>query len=48
MKSKCQVDLIDMQSEKDREFRCVINYQNHLTKFILRRALRTKIDEEVA
>lgn len=48
MNSRCQVDLIDMQSEPDQEFRFILNYQDHLTKFTVLRALKTKTAEEVA
>lgn len=46
--SRCQVDLIDMQSEKDGNYRFIMNYQDHLTKFTMLRALKTKTAEEVA
>ena len=42
MKSRCQVDLIDMQAQVDYEFVLIIFYQDHLTKFILLQALQTK------
>ncbi|XP_050303513.1 SCAN domain-containing protein 3-like [Anthonomus grandis grandis] len=48
MNSRCQVDLIDMQSEPDQDFRFILNYQDHLTKFTVLRALKTKTAEEVA
>ncbi|XP_025410739.1 KRAB-A domain-containing protein 2-like [Sipha flava] len=32
--SRCQIDLIDMQSQPDAQFRFILNYQDHLTKFI--------------
>lgn len=48
MNSRCQVDLIDMQSEADGDFRFILNYQDHLTKFTVLRALKTKTAEEVA
>jgi len=34
MNSRCQVDLIDMQSQADGEFRFIMVYQDHLTKFV--------------
>lgn len=46
--SRCQVDLIDMQSNPDGEFKFILNYQDHLTKFILLRALKSKRAEDVA
>lgn len=48
MNDQGQVDLIDMQSIADREYRFIMIYQDHLTKFVLLRALRTKSAEEVA
>ncbi|RDD40124.1 KRAB-A domain-containing protein 2 [Trichoplax sp. H2] len=46
--SRCQVDLIDFQSQPDREFRFIMVYQDHLTKFIQLRPLKTKQAKEVA
>lgn len=46
--SRCQVDLIDMQSQADKEYKFIIVYQDHLTKFVLLRALTTKRDAEIA
>ena len=37
MNSWCQVDLTDMQSEPDRDYRFIMNYQDHLTKFTILR-----------
>ena len=37
-----QVDLIDMQAQPDGEYRWILNYQDHLTKFCHLRALRKK------
>jgi len=48
MNSRCQVDLIDIQSQADGEFRFIMIYQDHLTKFIQLRALKSKTAEEVA
>jgi hypothetical protein len=48
MNSRCQVDLVDMQSEPDGDFRFIMNYQDHLTKFTMLRPIRTKTAEEVA
>jgi len=48
MNSRCQVDLIDMQSQGDGEFRFIMVYQDHLTKFVQLRPLKTKRAEEVA
>lgn len=46
--SRCQIDLIDMQSQPDAQFKFILNYQDHLTKFVLLRPLQTKRAEEVA
>ena len=45
---RCQCDLIDMQSEPDGEFKFILNYQDHLTKFLCLRPLRQKTADEVA
>ncbi len=43
-----QVDLIDMQSQADGEFRWIMTYQDHLTKFVILRPLKTKTAVAVA
>ena len=43
-----QVDLIDMQSCKDGEFNFIMNYQDHLSKFVVLRPLKSKTAVEVA
>lgn len=48
MNSRCQVDLIDMQSQEDQRFKFIMVYQDHLTKFVLLRPLQSKRAEEVA
>lgn len=48
MNSRCQVDLIDMQSHPDGEYKFILVYQDHLTKFVQIRALKSKRAEEVA
>jgi len=48
MNSRGQLDLIDMQIDPDGEFRFISNHQDHLTKFVTLRPLRTKTAEEVA
>ena len=30
MNSRCQVDLIDLQSQPDNDFKFIMNYQDHL------------------
>lgn len=46
--SRCQVDLIDMQSQADGQYKFIMVYQDHLTKFVQLRALKSKRAEEVA
>ncbi|GFU95976.1 KRAB-A domain-containing protein 2 [Trichonephila clavipes] len=46
--SRCQVDLIDFQSQPDREYKFIMVYQNHLTKFVILKSLTSKKAEEVA
>jgi len=48
MNSWCQVDLTDMQSEPDRYYWFITNYQDHLTKFTILRPPKRKTAEEVA
>jgi len=48
MNSRCQVDLIDMQSSPDRDMKFILVYQDHLTKFVLLRSLHSKRADEVA
>jgi len=48
MNSRCQVDLIDMQSNPDRDMNFIFVYQDHLTKFALLRSLQSKRAYEVA
>ena len=43
-----QVDLIDMQSSPDGEFKFILNYQDHFTKFCVLRPLKSKTATEVA
>ena len=43
-----QVDLIDMQSCKDGEFNFIMNYQDHLSKSVVLRPLKSKTAVEVA
>ena len=46
--NRCQVDLIDMQAQPDGEFKFILNYQDHLTKFVNLRALTYKKADLVA
>ncbi|XP_025198291.1 KRAB-A domain-containing protein 2-like [Melanaphis sacchari] len=48
LNSRCQIDLVDMQTCKDGEYKFILNYQDHLTKFIQLRPLKSKTAEEVA
>ena len=48
MNSRAQIDLIDMQSQADKDFKFIFVYQDHLTKFVQLRPLKTKRAEEVA
>ncbi|XP_008190170.1 uncharacterized protein LOC103311995 [Acyrthosiphon pisum] len=48
MNSCCQVDLIDMQSNPDNNYKFIFVYQDHLTKFVILRPLKFKRAEEVA
>jgi len=48
MNSRCQIDLIDMQSNPDNGFKYIMVYQDHLTKFVIIRPLRCKRAEEIA
>ena len=45
--SRCQVDLIDFQSHPDGDKKFILVYQDHLTKFVVLKALKTKRAEEV-
>jgi len=41
--SKCQINLIDdMQSQPSVQFKFILNYQDHLTKFVPLRSLQTR------
>lgn len=42
------IDLIDFQSQPDREYKFIMVYQDHLTKFVVLRPLKSKTAEEVA
>lgn len=45
---RCQIDLIDYQPQPDGEYKFVMVYQDHLTKFVMLRPLMSKRAEEVA
>jgi hypothetical protein len=46
--SRCQVDLIDMQSCKDGPWNWIMNYQDHHSKFCILKPLTQKCGKEVA
>ena len=46
--SRAQIDLIDMQSMVHNSFKWILVYQDHLTKFVILRALTSKRAAEVA
>ena len=46
--ARAQVDLIDMQSCQDRGYKFILNYQEHLTKFLVLSPLKSKTAAEVA
>ena len=48
LNSRAQVDLICYESEKDGNYAHIMCYQDHLTKFVSLRALKSKRAEEVA
>lgn len=48
MNERCQVDLVDMQSNADGAYKFIMVYQDHLTKFCIIRPLKTKTAAEVA
>lgn len=48
LNSRCQIDLIDMQAQPDGDFKFICVYQDHVTKFVQLRPLKTKQAEEVA
>jgi len=48
MNSRGQLDLTDLQTNPDGEFHYILNYQDHLTKFVTLQPLRMKTAEEVA
>ena len=45
---RAQVDCIDMQSNPDGEYKYIMVYQDHLTKWTVLRPLKTKKAEEIA
>jgi hypothetical protein len=45
--SRCQVDLIDMQANSDNDYKFIMVYQDHLTKFFILRPLKFKRVEKV-
>lgn len=47
LNSRCQVDLIDYQSQPDGDYKFILTYQDHLTKYVVLRPLKSKKAEEV-
>ncbi|XP_066895555.1 KRAB-A domain-containing protein 2-like isoform X2 [Kogia breviceps] len=45
--SRCQVEILNMQSNADGEFKFILYDQDHLTKFIILRPLKAKQTHEV-
>ena len=45
---RCQMDLIDMQSSPDGDFKHILVYQDHLSEFVQLRPLKSKSSEKVA
>jgi hypothetical protein len=48
LNSRCQVDLIDLQSHRDGDYVFIMVYQDHLTKFVQLWPLKSRRAEEVA
>lgn len=48
MNSGCQVDLIEFQTQPDEHFKLIMVHHDHLTKFVLPRALQSKRVTKVA
>ena len=48
MNDRCQIDLIDLQSNPDGVFKFILVYQDHLTKFCIFRPLQFKTAVEAA
>lgn len=48
MNERAQVDLIDFQSHPDGESKHIMTYQDHQTKFVLLRALKSETSSEVS
>lgn len=46
--SREQLDLVDMQSQTDGDYRFIFTYQDHLINLIIPRPLRTETAKEVA
>ena len=42
MNSRAQADIINMQSQPDRDLKWIILYQDHLTKFVPFRPVKSK------
>jgi len=47
LNGRCQIDLIDYQSRPDGEYKFVLVYQDHFTKYVILRALKMKTKEAI-
>lgn len=48
LNSRCQVDLIDLQTRPDQDYKFIFVYQDHLTKYVRLRPMKTKTAKETA
>ncbi|XP_023237752.1 KRAB-A domain-containing protein 2-like [Centruroides sculpturatus] len=48
LNSRCQVDLIDLKSHRNGDYKFLMVHQDHLTKFVQLRPLKAKTAKEVA
>lgn len=46
MNSKCQIDLIDMQTQHDGRLEFILVYHNRLIEFVLLRPLKIDVQKE--
>lgn len=46
--SRCQVDFVDFQYNPDGDYKFMLVYRDHFTKFVILKALKSKTAEEVA
>ncbi|XP_077300527.1 KRAB-A domain-containing protein 2-like isoform X2 [Arctopsyche grandis] len=48
LNSRCQIDIIDFHSQPDNDYNYILSYQDHITKFLILRPLKTNGASEVA